>query len=133
MSKKFFRNLAICVSVFAFSLLIGYLAYYFTLHYVAQNTVDHTIPINDNVAAEEVMSPTEPVTEEQIEKFDHYLARLEGDVIKIYICGEFGEEFLYGLDVYVQDLPQQDVEKLKQGVELKTKQDLTSFEEDYNS
>ncbi|MEG2669359.1 MAG: hypothetical protein RR957_02750, partial [Oscillospiraceae bacterium] len=89
--------------------------------------------IDNNVVAEDVTSQTVPVHEEDVRVIDHYLARLDGDVVSVYICGNFGEEFLYNLDVYLNDLPKGDIEKLKAGVVLKTKQELTSFEEDYTS
>lgn len=134
MTKKFFRSLAIGIAVFAFSVLIMYLTYFFTIDYVTRRQMDAVMPVDDTAAAaQEAAAESQPLEDSQVQDFDHYLARLEGNTVKIYICGSAGESFLYNLNVYVNDIPQQDQEALRRGVILKNKQELTSFEEDYNS
>ncbi len=123
MTKKFFRGLSICVAVFAISLLAMYLTYFFSSNY------------NEKIKSENLVQETtvdaKPIN--NTEEADHYLARLEGNTIKIYMCRDGGELFLYNLNTYVNDLQRKDAEALKKGVILKDKKELTAFEEDYNS
>ena len=43
------------------------------------------------------------------------------------------EKFLYSFKVYASDIPDDDILNLTRGIIFKTKEELASFEEDYNS
>ena len=76
---------------------------------------------------------TLPLSENEPIPVDFYIARLEDNKISIYISSNQKEAFLYSLDIYEADFPKEDIERLRNGVILKTKQELTSFEEDFTS
>lgn len=68
----------------------------------------------------------------------YYLARLNGNSIEIYLCNNAdstkeAEKFLYSFKVYASDIPDDDILNLTRGIIFKTKEELASFEEDYNS
>ena len=52
-----------------------------------------------------------------------------------YICAviQAAEKFLYSFKVYASDIPDDDILNLTRGIIFKTKEELASFEEDYNS
>jgi len=89
----------------------------------AINTLKNAVP-NDAVMAEEVTV-----------NVSHFLARLNGNKIGIYVydnSAEPKETFLYNIDVHLNELTPTDVEHLKTGVILPTKESLASFEEDFS-
>ena len=71
------------------------------------------------------MPATEVVT------ISHYIARLDDDRIAIYAY-ENEEKFLYNLDIHINELTQSDMEELRRGIILHTKEELASFEEDFS-
>lgn len=128
MAKKFFRSLAVGILVFAVAILAGYLSYVVTCRYQDRNA----LPVTDSAFATPVSQETEPLIGPlRLERY--YLARLENDDISIYLLENGKESFLYNLDIYIGDLPEEDRTRLKKGIVLTTKQELTSFEEDYTS
>ena len=61
-----------------------------------------------------------------------YIAKTEDDYIKIYYINNKNEEILYKVtDIAVQYLGKDDVEKLKQGIQVKGLQELNQLLEDF--
>ena len=61
-----------------------------------------------------------------------YIAKAEDDYIKIYYINNKNEEILYKVtDIAVQYLGKDDVEKLKQGIQVKGMQELNQLLEDF--
>ena len=127
MSRKIIRTLLVSIAVFAAMVILGYFAHLFTL-----KSVEDSLSHNETLSAE-TSSETKPLEESQIEEFDYYLAKLEDGKIAIYICGSETKKFLYTLDVYTKDLPEQDITQLTEGIELHSKKELVQFEEDFTS
>lgn len=130
MVKKLFKSLSVGLIVFMAAILCGYISYVITLRYQTELLSD--IAKKDNVSAAANMS-TLPLSESEPILVDYYIARLEDNKLSIYISSNQKEAFLYSLDIYEADFPKEDIERLRNGVILKTKQDLTSFEEDFTS
>ncbi|MBQ2614039.1 MAG: hypothetical protein IJB80_01750 [Clostridia bacterium] len=126
MVKKMFRSLILGIVVFAVSLLAGYLSYMLTYRYQAQKVLEQ-LPPNDAVSAAAV-SVAGPLDTRQ-----HYLARMENGKIVIYAVTDDTESFLYTLDIRAGELPPGDLAELRQGIVLTNRQELASFEEDFNS
>ena len=132
MVKKLFKSLSMGVIVFGIAILVGYLAYVITYRYQVQN-LQETMGNRGLVDATPVYQDSQPIEADQITVVDYYLARFENDDITIYMVYNNEESFLYTLDVYAGNLPAEDMLKLKEGVVLKNRQELASFEEDYTS
>ncbi len=132
MAKKFFKSLTLGIVVFSVSVLVGYLAYVVTYHYQREKIQERMLA-GDFVSAAPVSQQTSPVSEEDTLMVEYYLARLENDDIAIYIISEGQEFFLYKLDVYTGNFPAADLIRLQEGITLKNRQELASFEEDYTS
>ena len=61
-----------------------------------------------------------------------YIAKAEDDYIKVYYLNNNNEEILYKVtDIAIQYLGKSDVEKLKQGIEVKGMQELNKLLEDF--
>lgn len=128
MAKKMFRSLMVGLIVFATAVLAGYLSYLWTYRYQSQKLQQSLHP-TDNALAASVYQDAPPLSASDV----LYIARLEHDGISIYTFEDGRESFLYTLHIYTGDLPEADRTRLTQGVVLKTRQELASFEEDYNS
>ncbi len=126
MVKKMFRSLMLGIVVFSVALLAGYLSYMVTYRYQTQKVLEN-LPPHDAVSAAAV-SPAGPLDTRQ-----HYLARLENGEIAIYAIIDGTESFLYTLDIRTGELPAGDLAELRQGIVLTNRQELASFEEDFNS
>ena len=83
----------------------------------------------DAIAADtsDVYAPTEIVIEE------FYVARENDGRIGIFRSRNGDETFLYNIDTHVRTLPEADQELLRNGVVLRTREELTMFEEDFSS
>ena len=132
MAKKIFRSLALGIIVFAVAVLAGYLSYVITYRYQTQK-VKESLAAQDTVAAAPVYGEAQPLSEDAVLLVDHYIARLENNNIAIYTSSGGKESFLYTLNIHPGDLTNEDMAQLTQGVILKDKQALTSFEEDFTS
>ncbi len=140
MYKKIVKGVLVCVSVVFFALIIGYVTYFTTMNYISRSMLDSDENIN---TAEAVISDAVPNNAEASPaptdaSGRYYLAKLNNDRIEIYSCGgsmesNSNEQFLYSFTVYVPDIPFEDVVSLKQGIRFNTKEELASFEEDFNS
>lgn len=129
MAKKFLKSLITGIAVFAVSVLCGYISYLITFRYQTQK-MEETL-LKDTAAA--ANSDTAPLAEEDIIQVDYYTARLENNDIAIYVCSGNKESFLYSLGVYAYDFPAADLERLKEGIILNSRRELTAFEEDFTS
>ncbi len=130
MVKKIFKSLSVGLIVFMAAILCGYISYVITLRYQTELLTD--MAEKDKVSAAANLSAL-PLSETEPILVDYYIARLEDNKINIYISSDQKEAFLYSLDIYEADFPKEDMEKLRNGVILKNKQELTSFEEDFTS
>ena len=131
MAKHFFRSLMLSIIVFSIAVLVGYLAYVAAYRYQTDKLTEALTP-----AAAEAQPITEsapPLSEDQVTKADYYIARFENGDIAIYVSSGGKESFLYSLDVWARDLPAEDMVRLREGIVLKNKQELASFEEDFTS
>ncbi len=127
MAKKVWKSLTMGAVVFLTALLVGYLAYLATYHYQTEKLKESM----DMALATPASQGTVP-TEELI-RVEYYLARLENHQIAIYAVSQAEERFLYTLDVYTGNFPANELLRLREGVALKNRQELASFEEDYTS
>lgn len=132
MAKKLFRSLSFGIIVFSVAVLAGYLSYVLTYQYQTER-VKERLRTQDMVEASPVNSDATPLSQNDVLNVDYYIARLENEDIVIYISNEGREAFLYSLDIHAGDLSEADVLQLTEGVVLKTRNDLVSFEEDFTS
>lgn len=129
MAKKFLKSLSVGLIVFFIAILCGYISYTITLKY--QKELLDDIAGKDNVAA--TSSQTVTLKDGETVMADYYVARLEEDKIAVYVSVNQKEAFLYSMDIYETDFPKEDIEKLRNGIIFNTRQELTSFEEDFTS
>ena len=141
MYKKIVKGVLVCVSVVFFALVIGYVTYFTTMNLISRsmlggdesgNTVQAVL--SDTVPDDSEPSQSPAADTNQV----YYIAKLNGSKVEIYSCGGSSEppdneQFLYSFSVYVPDIPYEDVGILRQGIRLNTKEELASFEEDFNS
>ena len=127
MAKKVLKSLTMGTVVFLTALLVGYLAYLATYHYQTEKLKESLDMALATPASQEAV-PTE-----ELIRVDYYLARLENHQIAIYTVAEEEERFLYTLDVYTGNFPANELLRLREGIVLKNRQELASFEEDYTS
>lgn len=66
-------------------------------------------------------------------RLDYYIVRLEGEELSVYASSGGKEEFLYNEPIYVNDLSAEDIETLKNGVNLDDSSELTGFIENFTS
>lgn len=132
MYKKLIRNVILCVSVVFFTLTIGYVSYFSAIRLKGHNS-------DSPVSSAAVMSDAAPASAAPTlatQEPEYYIAKLNGDLIEIYQCGGESEnfkKFLYSFKVYRSGIPEEDLSNLTRGIILRSREDLASFEEDYNS
>lgn len=134
MMKKTLKLVTVLSIVLCASTAVGYSAfrYFLTDNTNSAETV-YTQGEPETAAVSANSGTLSDSSAESPQEFDYYVARLDGNIINIYISDGGHEEFLYGIDVYVKDIPYNDVKMLSEGVKLYSKQALTSFEEDFTS
>ena len=120
--KMRIRNIMIGFCVFIGTIITGITAYR------AGEMVEKKL----DIASEEIVS-AEETTMNEAEDADYYTARLEGDVLAVYVHSGEREVFMYTLDVRVEDISEGEKNRLKEGIVLENKQELASFEEDFTS
>ena len=128
-------------TIFLISVLLGFVAY--NVSHPPQNFASPiSTPKNNEVSALKNVIPNDVEVREEEIKASHFLARLNGNKIEIYVYtegtpqtegNEPNEKFLYNINVHLSELTEQDVEQLKSGIILYSKEDLASFEEDFSS
>ncbi len=132
MYKKLLRNAIMCISVVFFTLAIGYVSYFSAVRFFNRGS-------DSPVSSAAVMSDAAPVTSAPVSATpepEYYIAKLNGDSVEIYLCGGGSEnfkKFLYSFKVYRSGIPEEDLALLTRGIILRSREDLASFEEDYNS
>ncbi len=131
LAKKVLKSLTMGIVVFAVAIMVGYFAYTATYRYQTQR-------IQEELMKEDVVSAAPVEVESKSSAGENlwvecYLARLENNDIAIYMVTEEKVEFLYRLDIYTGNFPAEELLRLKEGVILKNRQELASFEEDYTS
>ncbi len=131
MEKRIFRSISVGIIVFAVAVLLGYLAYTITYQY-------QTKQAREQLRTEEVVSATSIHGDGATDvgetlMVEHYLARLEGDDIAIYMVMNRQAEFMYQLEVFTGNFPAEEILRLQNGIVLRNRQELMAFEEDYTS
>ncbi len=132
MAKKLFHSLILGVVVFSVAVLAGYLSYVITYRYQTERVKENLLS-SGMAEASPVNGSARPLTQEEILAVDYYIAKLENEDIAIYISAKGKEAFLYSLDIRPGDLTEEDTLRLTQGMILKTRKELVSFEEDFTS
>lgn len=132
MAKKLFHSLILGVIVFSVAVLAGYLSYVITYRYQTERVKENLLS-SGMAEASPVNASARPLTQEDILAVDYYIAKLENEDIAIYISTKGKEAFLYSLDIRPGDLTEEDILRLTQGMILKTRKELVSFEEDFTS
>lgn len=64
---------------------------------------------------------------------DYFIARYNGTHLSVFSVSEGKEEFLYTLNVRIEDISPTELNELKNGITLPNKEALASFEEDFTS
>ena len=130
-ASKFILLLILLIAVAGVS---AYLSYVVTSNVLQAETVaiekaDNT---QNNTKVREGEKGLSPKDNTHIQ-LDHYIVRLEGEELSVYASSDGKEEFLYNEPVYVNDLSAEDIETLKNGVNLDDSSELTGFIENFTS
>ena len=120
MTEKHIRSGMIGVCVFLTAVIIGTLAYR-----TGKTGNQPPMPAEQTVTAE--------AEDAQKETAEYYTVRLDGDVLSVYSGFGKGEEFMYTLDVRIEDISEDEESWLREGVVLNSRQELAAFEEDFAS
>ena len=127
MTKKLIRSVMIGFCVFVLTVAIVYFVCTTVYRMSAEKESGAVVPIEQAVEAE--AEPQDIRTAEE----GYYIARFDGENLSVYACTGGNEEFMYTLDVRIEDIGQSELEQLKGGIVLHDKQALASFEEDFTS
>lgn len=125
MKGNFVRNTITGFCVFAVVTIILYIA----AVYAAKLSAYKPTALPEETAAAEASNL---LTEEEIAACDFYMARFDGKGIAIFACSDKGEEFLYTINIRPTDISAEELNILKNGVLLESKEALASFEEDFS-
>ena len=128
MTKQSLKSIMTGFCVFVATAIIFWLIYMVSVGTSAEKALE-------GLAAEEqsVSASSKPLSKDDIIYADYYLARCEGNTLSVYACSDGNEEFLYTIDVRIEDLSPDDLLSLQTGVILNDRQSLASFEEDFGS
>lgn len=127
MVKKMVRSMMIGVVIFLMATAVGYLSYRVTYHYQKER-VKESLLLQSRAEAQTVNGDAVPLAEEE-----WYIVRLENDTVAVYRVDDGKEAFLYSLAVRTGDLTEEDSQKLRRGMVLRSRNALTAFEEDFTS
>lgn len=120
MTKKLVRSMIVGICMF------------FVVYFICSTVLRMT-----ETDTKEVFSPIErsadATEEERRPTPDYYMARIEGDSLAVYSCNNGEEEFMYTLDVRLEDIGYEELNRLKNGIMLDDNYDLAAFEEDFTS
>ncbi len=130
---KFILLLVLLIAVAGIS---GYLSYV-----VTSNILKTEIAATENIGEIESRGSAGRVANEEKSyskgdthiRLDHYIVRLEGQELSVYASTGGKEEFLYTEPIYVNDLSAEDIETLRNGVNLDNSSELTGFIENFTS
>ena len=84
-------------------------------------------------AGAEVKAEENDKTEAIAGGFKYYMVKLEGDKINVYVNYKEHEELLYGEQINLNDLSEDDKKILTEGVQFKNMSELTEFTENLTS
>lgn len=138
MYKKIVKGVLVSVSVVFFTLIIGYITYLGTLTILSNSASNKKNDINSAEAVSSQVNPENSTPMPELDESKYFLAKLSGESIEIYLCdGDSAQNenyhYLYSFSIYLSDIPYDDLLALRQGVKFSTKEELASFEEDFNS
>lgn len=125
MTKKILLNVIIGLCVFITAVIIAYVAVTYMTE--VSHTSTQTLPAEHYVSAE-----TTDLPKNVDANCDCYLAQFNGKDISLYACTGNNKEFLYTISIRPEDISADELEKLKNGIILPTKEALASFEEDFS-
>lgn len=128
MQKHPFKRIIFGFFIFMLVLTAGYFSYTATLRNTFKKTGAYSVPIEENVSAANA-----PLLENEIIKTDYYFVRYDERGLSVYACTGDKKEFLYTLKTRIEDISEEELQTLKNGVILKDKQALAAFEEDFTS
>ena len=129
MVKKLIRNFILCLSVFLATILFFFIGY----RIAYKKSIDR---INSAFSSTEQTTSARAeglLSDNEIIKPDYYIARYDGRNLSVYSFTDGTEEFLYTLNVRIEDISDIELFELKQGIKLPDQQALASFEEDFTS
>lgn len=86
-----------------------------------------------SVSAQESSEDEEKTNETDSSGFKYYLVRLEGDKLNVYVNYEEHEELLYGEQLNLNDLSEEDKNILTEGKQFEKMSELTEFTENFTS
>lgn len=81
----------------------------------------------------EIDDAEKDIDEKETHGFKHYLVKLEGDKINVYVNYEEHEELLYGEQINIRDLSEEDKSILTEGKSFETMGELVEFTENFTS
>ncbi len=126
MTKKLIRSIMVGFCVFALTAIIAYFTCMAAYRMSAEKVAEALSPIQDTLSVQAENSNITPAV-------GHYIARFDGENLAIYCCTDDHEEFMYTLDVRIEDISAAELSQLEDGIILPTRQALASFEEDFTS
>ncbi len=129
MLKKLIRSLILSISVFMTTILIFFVGYKIAYKKSINRMYEAFSPAEQLTSAK----TEEPLSDREIISPDYFIARYDGRSLSVYSVSDGKEEFLYTLNVRIEDISQEELYELKNGITLPTKQALASFEEDFTS
>lgn len=129
MMKKIAKSLLMGFLVFLAGLMIFYIAFQIT-YKKSIKAASSILSASQTTSAAESKTEASGITASTP---DCFIARYDGKSIVIYRVTDGKEEFLYTLKLRIEDIPKDELSKLKTGVVLEDKKALASFEEDFTS
>ncbi len=129
MTKKMLRSAMIGFCVFTATIIIAYFTITAAYNTSARRAAEALAPTEQTASAEESV----PLTSSDITPAEYYLAKYDNGSLNVYACSADSEEFLYTLDVRIEDISKEELSRLSEGIRLEDKQALASFEEDFSS
>ncbi len=128
MTKHFLRSIMVGFCIFTATLIVAYITFTYANRITSERATEalsESLPIS--------ASATSPLSGGEVLTADYYLARCNENGLAVYAVNDETEEFLYTLDIRLEDISKTELDELKLGVILKDKQALASFEEDFTS
>lgn len=129
MTVKILRSIMIGVCVFLSVIIIAYVSLTYIYRQAENRAAKALLTIDTPATAETSEAPAANA----VDAIGLYIARIDGDALAIYAVTDGREEFLYNLNVRIQDISEDEQRLLREGITLADKQALASFEEDFTS
>ena len=129
MTERVLKNIMVGICVFLTVVIAAYVMYSYIYNpgkHGAAETAAESVP---SVSAEyDSNSAADPYDSAD---FGGYIARIKDDTLAIYAVNDGREEFLYNLNVRIEDISDAEKKNLTEGIRLSDKKALASFEEDF--